>query len=286
MKDHQNYLYHPFTHSSFGMLIAKNNGNTNVNMTKNGQLGFVVENIDLYYQPLEHPYVAVCVFVIKSFFITIGIFLCVKVLRMAKKEPSIVTQMVEIFCWSQIIIQPIAATFDLTVNLFHPVNEFIGHWYCSLQWLFGSLLTKLVLPNSFFISLMRYVFIVHNPIVNRHGKEKIKRYFLYFYLIACIFGVLVEGVDNRELSRYSFINKCYGKDHKVFLIETSTLNILKRKFWEIESDAFEKYGQTMDLIFSMAVRTLRLFNIFIFLLTGFNAIEGILYFNVFSYMQR
>ena len=28
----------------------------------------------------------------------------------------------------------------------------------------------------------------------------------------------------------SFINKCHGKHHKVFLIDTSTLNIAKRNF--------------------------------------------------------
>ena len=282
MKNQQYYLYHPFSNSFFGILLDENNGN----MKKNGRVGLVVEEIDLYYQPLEHPIAAVSVFFIKSFFITIGIFLCVKVLNVAKKEPNIVTEMVKIFCWTQIIFQPILVFFDLTINLLHPVNEFIGHWYCSLGWFFYSLSTKLILTNSFFTALMRYFFIIHNHIVNKYGKEKVKRYFLYFSLMACMFHVLVEVIDNKELSRLSFINKCYGKDHKVFLIETSTLNVLKRKFWEIESNAFEKYGEEMEVIFSMVLKTMRLFKTLVFLLTGFNVIEGILYFKVFSYMQR
>ena len=102
-----------------------------------------MEEIDLYYQPLEHPIAAVSVFFLKSFFITIGIFLCVKVLNVAKKEPNIVTEMVKIFCWTQIIFQPILVFFDLSINLLHPVNEFIGHWYCSLGWFFYSLSTAL-----------------------------------------------------------------------------------------------------------------------------------------------
>ena len=282
MKKHQYNLYHPFPNSSLGMLVFDHDGN----IPKNETSGYIVSDIDLYYQPLEHPIFVVSVFAIKLLFITIGVTLCIKVLKVTKREPSIDTEMMKIFCWTQIIFHPILLFFDLTVNLIHPLNEVIGDWYCSLGWLLYSFSTKFVLNYSFFTALMRFFFIIHNHAVNLYGKAKFKRHLLYFSLMVCLFGVIAEGIDNRELSRLSFINKCYGNDHKVFLIESSTLKVLQRKFWKVESDTFKKYGETFDGLMSMILKVIRMVKNSIFLLTGFNVMEGILYFKVFSHMQR
>ena len=282
MKKQQHYFYHPFVNSSFGILMFDNDSN----IPKNEESGFIVYDVNLYYQPLEHPLIAVSFFAIKLLFIIIGVMLCTKILRVVKREPSIDTHIMKIFCWTQITLHPILIFFDLTINLIHPINAVIGDWYCSFGWLLYSFSTKFVLNYSFFAALMRYFFVIHNDAVNTYGKEKFKRHFLHFSLIACVFGVIVEGIDNRELSRLSFINKCYGKDHKVFLIESSTLHVLQRKFWEIESDAFVKYGEILDHLISTVLRVIRMVKNSIFLLTGFNVMEGILYFKVFLHMQR
>ena len=282
MKKQQYYLYHPFTNSSLGMLVFGNDSR----IPKNETSGYIIHDLDLYYQPLEHPLIAVFVFAIKLLFITIGITICAKLLGLVKREPSIDTQIMKIFCWTQISIHPILLFFDLTINLIHPLNEVVGDWFCSFGWLLYSFSTKFVLNYSFFAALMRYFFIIHNDTVNLYGKAKFKRHFLYLSVVTCIFGVIAEGIDNRELSRLSFINKCYGNDHKVFLIESSTLNVLQRKFWIIESDYFLKYGKTFGSMMSMILKVIRIVKNSIFLLTGFNVMEGILYFKVFSHMQR
>ena len=276
------YFHHPFKKSSFGIFVFPNSDNA----SQIESSGFLLEEIDLYYQPLEHPIVAISLFGIKLFFIIIGMILCSKVLGMVKKEPSIDSQLLEIFCWIQIIFQPILVFFDLTVNLIHPIDDIIGPWFCSLGWLFYSVSTKFILNHSFFTAMMRYVFILHNDIVNKFGKQKFKRYFLYLSISACMFGVLVDGIDNKELSRLSFINKCYGNDHKVFLIESSTFNVLRRKFWEVESNAIDNYVGTWEHIYLILLKLMKLVKTSIFLITGFNVAEGILYFTLFSDMKR
>ena len=281
MKD-KYHFHHPFTKSSFGFFVFLNSDNASQIVSS----GFSLEDIDLYYQPLENPIVAISLFTIKIFFIIIGMILCSKVLDMVKKEPSIDSQLLKIFCWIQIIFQPILVFFDLTVNLIHPIDDIIGPWFCSLGWLFYSVSTKFILNHSFFTAMMRYVFIVHNDIVNKFGKQKFKRYFLFLSIAACMFGVLVDGIDNKELSRLSFINKCYGNDHKVFLIESSTLNVLRRKFLEVQGNAIENYVGTWQQIYLILLKFMKMVKTSIFLITGFNVAEGILYFTLFSDMRR
>ena len=281
MKD-KYHFHHPFTKSSFGFFVFLNSDNASQIVSS----GFSLEDIDLYYQPLENPIVAISLFTIKIFFIIIGMILCSKVLDMVKKEPSIDSQLLKIFCWIQIIFQPILVFFDLTVNLIHPIDDIIGPWFCSLGWLFYSVSTKFILNHSFFTAMMRYVFILHNDIVNKFGKQKFKRYFLFLSFAACMFGVLVDGIDNKELSRLSFINKCYGKDHKVFLIESSTLNVLRRKFLEVQRNAIENYVGTWQQIYLILLKFMKMVKTSIFLITGFNVAEGILYFKLFSDMKR
>ena len=277
------HFYHPFTKSSIGILLV----NSTDHVLKETPSVILFDDVDLYYQPLEHPIIAVVLFFIKLFFITIGIILCSKVLIMVKKNPSIDSEALMVFCWIQILFQPTLVLFDLTVNLIHPVDEIIGTWFCSFGSLFYSFSTKFVLNHSFFSALMRYIFIFHNDGLRKFGIERFKRYFLYLSLMICFFGVFVDGIDARDLSRLSFINKCYGKDHKVFLIESSTLNVIKRKFWTVEGlAAFEKYGETWKQIISMLLKVLRLVKSSLLLLTGFNVIEAILYFQIFAFMKR
>ena len=81
-------FYHPFKKNFFGFLT--NEDRTNIS-------GFSVSNVDLYYQPLEHPAVAFTVFFIKLLVIVIGEVVSMQVLTMMKKETSIIDGLIYLF---------------------------------------------------------------------------------------------------------------------------------------------------------------------------------------------
>ena len=115
----------------------------------------------------------------------------------------------------------------------------------------------------------------------RYGKEKVKRHFLYLYLAITIAKIVMRAVDGT--SRLSFINKCYGRDHEVFLIETSSLGVLKRKFWT----SIQNQDKTMlDLLLHMIKRIMKILETIIFLALGFNLTEIIVYRKIFSHLDR
>ena len=72
--------------------------NISFNFSNDESYGFTIDDIDLYYQPLEHPAIAISVSAFKSIILTIGVLLCMKVITKINKEPSIDAQMVQVFC--------------------------------------------------------------------------------------------------------------------------------------------------------------------------------------------
>jgi len=272
----EQYFYHPFRNPILGFFIDGDTSSTNISK-------FTIDDIDMYYQPLEHPIVAFSVFLFKLLIIAIGEVVSMKVLEVAKKETSIINQMTILFCITQMIFHPLLLLFDLTVNLIHPVDEVISPWLCHFGWFFYGMSTKIVLYNSFIIAVMRYLFIIYSKTAETYGKEKIKQYFIWLGVLIPLVGVILDGIDHKDLSKLSFINKCYGKDHKVFLIETSTLDVIKRKFWKIE-DFVE--NDSWAIFLSMLHRILRIVKTVIYLIAGFNITEGILYYKLFSHLNR
>ena len=118
------HFYHPFKNSSFAVLTEGVGDPKNI-------AGYVLSDIDLYYQPLESPFVSFTFFILKLISIFIGEGIGIKVLNMVKKEVGLLTDITKLFVISQMILHPILLFFDLTINLIYPVNEVIGDWFST-----------------------------------------------------------------------------------------------------------------------------------------------------------
>ena len=247
----------------------------------NETIGQLVDDIDFYYQPIEPPWIAIIFFFVRLTIIFIGEVIGKKVVIMTREETGILSEITLMFIAIQMIFHPILIFFELAVNLIHPIEEIIGPWICTVGWLFYNVSTKIVLNYSFFAAVMRYVFVLHEDRVGKYGKEKMKRHFLYLYLVITIAQIVMKAVDGT--SRLSFINKCYGRDHEIFLIETSSLGVLKRKFW---TSAQNQDKTMLDLLLHMIKRIIKILDTIIFLALGFNLTEVIVYRRIFSHLVR
>ena len=269
------HLYNPYKQPTLGFLWEDSK------TTGNATIGQLVDDIDFYYQPLEPPWIAIIFFFVRLTIIFIGEIIGKKVVIMTREETGILSEITLMFISIQMIFHPILIFFELSVNLIHPINEIIGPWICTVGWLFYNVSTKIVLNYSFFAAIMRYVFVVHDDRVGRYGKDKVKRHFLYLYLTITIAQIVMKAVDGT--SRLSFINKCYGRDHEIFLIETSSLSVLKRKFW---TSAQNQDKTMLDLLLHMIKRIIKILDTIAFLALGFNLTEVIVYRTIFSHLDR
>ena len=270
------YGYNPFKGSSMGFLSD--------DLTAKGHVtGFILSDIDLYHQPIEGPNIASFFLLLKLAVIIVGEYVNSKVLHLMKRQNGLLTEITTFLTYTLMIYCPLGVIFSTTVDFVHPINEVIGDWYCHSFSIFIDICGNLLLSHSMFCALMRYVFILHLEKVRCYGKDRAKRYFLILYVLYCLIGVAWERLEGPELSIIHNVNRCFGKDHKIFLLETSTLNVLKQRFWEYNiSKIGEFYPDIIELLRCIS----KFLRMSIFCIMGFNVVEGILYWKMLSHMNR
>ena len=270
------HLYHPFGETSFGVSFA------NQTLSKDSS-GFLVSNIDLYYQPVVKPEIGVSFLLLRLPLLLIGEFLYMKVIKLMKKETSLVNDVTKLVSTTQMIFWPFWLFFSTSTDFIHPINTVVGQWYCTFGWFIIHLCYNIISFNSFIVAIMRYYFIVHVGRVEVQGKKQTKRFFLFLSFFIPLLLVVWDGMEGSELDVLSFINKCYGEHHRVFLIETSTLDVLKRNFCEF--DVYER-GTSFGVIIAGLRRLSCITKSALQIIMGTNLFEGFIYFVILSHMNR
>ena len=272
----QNF-YHPFLQPGFGIYLKNHTYEDDV------FVGEVMKDINLYYQPVQIPLIATIFLVIKTVLLVITEYLLYKVYHLAKKENGITKNVTLVFVFAQMLFWPVWIFFAASTDFIHPLKEVVGQWYCETGSFLFYFPIMIITSHSFISALMRYFFILHREKIAAYGKEKAKKHFLILSILLPLLMAVWEVFDGTELDSFSFINKCNGKHHNVFLIDTSTLNIAKRNFC-----GFEQYNT--EGIWNQIISLIRLVSCIInkaLLVTiGLNATEGFLYYRILTYIHR
>ena len=273
-------FYHPFMDSSLGIFI----GNEELQVQNVSR--YILEDINLYHQPMQEPIWGSVFFIIMAIEVIIGIHLHKKVLVLLKKEKGILKNVTRTFVFAQMLCWPLTVFLITITNFIHPLKDVFGTWFCFLTWFLLYVLGNLIASYSFVAATMRYLFIVHPKKVKLLGKEMTKNLFHFLSILLPIImtiGMIRKATDGSELDTFSFFNKCYGKDHRTFLRETSTLNIFKKNFCEMRSYDYmtvpEKTAAFLKQFFCIASTST-------LIIMGSNLTEGIIYLRLFSHIQK
>ena len=275
----QETIYPPSNDSFFGIYLE------NINTSSTNSTRSIVEEIDLYYHPVETPFYATLFFCIRFAFFTIAEIVNIKVFLLMNKETCLIQDVARVFAGTQMIFLPIWLVYQTSTEFVHPLNEIVGHWFCTFGWFFIHLFGTIIAFHSFVVALMRYFFIVHQTKIERYGKKKIKNIFLWISVIIPLILVLWGATNGSDLDVMTVVNKCYGKDIKVFLVETSTTEVLKSKFCEYDSDDWLGFG-SLGKVIAMFRRVSCIAHTTVLVLMTVNFSEGILYFRILSHVNR
>jgi len=274
------YFYHPFENTSFGVQISDNSFWGHDDKGTN-----IIDEVNLYYQPVQNPVVGILFFLIRLPLVILGVSLNLKVLDLIKKESGIANDVTKLTSIVAIILGPFWLLFTTSTDLMNPLNEIIGDWYCNFGWFMIYFCWNIASLNSLIIAMMRYCFIVHSDTFARgDNKRKAKRCFLIISVLIPLMMVVWSGVEGSELDMMSFINKCYGKHHKTFLIETSTLDVMQRNFCAF--DSYDTAGGILGQIWAMFRRISCIGRTVVLILTALNVTEAIIYYATFSHINR
>ena len=99
----------------------------------------MVNEIDLYYQPLEKPWIVASFSLIKLAIICFGEGVCSKLVTSLNKEVGLLTDVTKLVTIAAMVVYPIIHFFELAIITIYPVHEIIGSWFCFLDWLLRSL---------------------------------------------------------------------------------------------------------------------------------------------------
>ena len=275
----RNNLFHPFWNSSLRFL-----NNANATLKEKEKLSDVLEQIDLYYQPVNPPITSCILLILYTSLFFIGEYLHLKVLLVLKKDNGILKTVSRIFALAQMVCWPVIFVLITATSLVHPLASITGEWFCTATWFVVYYLQFVISSHSLIAASMRYCFIVHTEKVEKYGTQKAKKLFLLLYICIPVFMTFWMANNGKEMDVLSFFNKCYGKHHKAFLIDTSTLNVLKRSFCGVQdvlddSTFYERVVIVLKRLSCIASTTSML-------IMGSNLTEGIIYFKLFRYMNR
>ena len=269
-------MYHPFQSSSLGLLVKNNSNLENVN-------GLFFEDIVLSHQPLPDPNLGIFAFFLRLISVCIGIVVQVKVWHLIKNEKSLTTEVVKVYIVALIVMHPHFLMFVTIIDFIHPINQVVGQWFCTLNTFILYFCFIIIAFNSFIVSLMRYLFIVHEEKVKKFGKQNVKRFFLVLSMLIPLLMNLWRTVDPPAKDPMSWVNKCNGNHHKVYLMKVTSSHLAGEGMCSTM-----KYdeGDYYQMFIAFLVKLSCISRVVIVFIMGLNFTEGFIYFKIFRHMMR
>ena len=274
----KNNFYNPFIDSYLGFLAGPNPSQLN-------ETEFILRELDLYYQPVPDPQTSSLFFTLMAIELLCGLFIHKKILAMLKKEDGILKNITRVFVLCQGIFWPTSIIMITITNFTHNFHPLISELFCPCIWFLLYAPMNVICSHSFVAAVMRYVFIVHSDKVNHFGKETVKKMFLAFSVLVPLLLTIWKATDASELDMMSYMNKCYGRFHNVFLIETSALKVVQKTFGLCDVTEYDELSG-LDKIVSLLKQAFCMASTSIMLFMGSNLTEGFIYYRLFTIMKK
>ena len=217
----------------------------------------------------------------------IGVVLQVKIIAALKSDQAMAWEMnlahsVVMIChWS----------FKLLVEFVHYIqpsfHDIFGRWFCYLLLAVRSFGIFVMFFHSLYISIHKYIFIIHKETVNRIGDRKTKGWLLWAYLIILISWTL-SYTARGHFSAFGITSKCSVPHTSVtddgFSVEEPIEN------WTSHTFACGIHESEQKNMLNAVVNKLMKFlcsvqNIATFVI-ALNVVEIFFYFSIFRYMNR
>ena len=217
----------------------------------------------------------------------IGVFLQVKIIAALKRDQAMAWEMnlahsvVVIVHWSfKLLIE--------FVNYIEPTfYDFFGRWFCYLLLAIRSFGIFVMLFHSLYISIHKYVFVIHNETVVRIGNRKTKWRLLWAYLIVLV-SWIISYTARGLFSAFGITSKCSLPHTSAigdgFSVEETIENRTSHRF---ACDIHESEQQTVENgVINKLPKFLCTSQNIVTLIIALNVLEIFFYSSIFRHMNR
>ena len=234
--------------------------------------GETLYEVNLPYEPLQDPLLAILYFLIKVTIVIVGEYVHIQILKFLKHETCIVKDVLKTFLYLQMMYWPVKVVFETTTDFIYPLRTIIGKWYCDLAFLWLVFGMTLIVFHSFIVGLMRYTFVVHHQKTLKYGIEEMKNLFYWIAILVPFVITLWGFIARRQISSVTTLNKCYGNHVEAFLVEEDVFATTKKSFC-----AFEPYKGYQSHVVVSLKKIFCIIHSAIYALMGANVVEGLFY---------
>ena len=154
--------------------------------------------------------------IIQSVAFVIGLFINIRIINVCLNDKSSKTRNIHII---NSIFSTIFYLFDIPflaiTNDVPNLSMYTGEWLCHIASFITIFCIHIICMNSFWVALMKYVFIVHWDRALLWGHEKIERtLFIISLVLPLIFTIIIILGHHKGFDSYEALNSCYGIETK------------------------------------------------------------------------
>ena len=236
------YLHNPYQDSSLVFLSYPwNTSNDSYHPDANSSDTSIMNLISLIEigDQTIHPAISLALILpIQFLFTTSAIFIQLRTLDMLKKENSVNNPLMVTQARIHIIFWPTIVIVNTLADNIYPLSAVFTSAFCTVLSLYFYFCTFSMILYSFYAAFLRYLCCCYSENVNNFGKGKlISLVYWTFYLhtFGWAFYTIVTRYNLDNLDHIPLLNSCYGYQDRIFLMESSPLNMARRHLCLLES---------------------------------------------------
>ena len=183
-----------------------------------------------------HPAISLALILpIQFLFTASAIFIQLRTLDMLKKENSVnnslmVTQaIIHIIFWPSIVIM------NTLADNIYPLSAVFTASFCTVLSLYFYFCTFSMIFYSFYAAVLRYLCCCYTESVNDFGKGKLISLVYWTFYLHTFGWAFFTIVTQYNLDHVPLLNSCYGYQERIFLMESTRLNMARRHLCLLES---------------------------------------------------
>ena len=214
----------------------------------------------------------------------IGTYINLKIISVCKREKNKTWQIDIVRSIAIIPLTYFAITFEAINDYFsNPISTYTGVSICYIAAFVYVYLPYLMAFYSLVVSIMKYVFIVHQQKAIGIGEDLIKRWFFWFNLIHPLV-IAISTVLLFDFETFASLIKCFKLEQKVAQRYDSPTGSLERLFLcKLRSSERDMEEGNAIYIFT---QTFCAFKMIYFLILSSNIPEAFFYYKIFKEMRR
>ena len=215
----------------------------------------------------------------------IGTFIQTKIVSICKEEKGATWKIHASHSIVLIINFAFNISFDAGMYFLPSLSHYTGPWICYLASFVTYYCFYSIVANSLIISIMKYLFIVHQIPPSSDKGSKIKAVFFFINLLHPLF-LTVSNILTSDWGTNSSVNICFGAIPEKLTALSSVSNIVedKEKPFMCILDIPNTNMSDVDIYF-IAKHTLCIIRTIVNLAVNTNLLEIFFYYNIFRRMR-